>query len=397
MKERKRIYNKEFDLKNIEDYDIVCKSYCNIIKELLLKKYDIHSELISSFNDEFRHVDLLIRTKTGRKYIVDPLNDLIEMQVGLRTNNFASKNYYEKVYSKTIKEISFLDEKQLEEIDKKIDYIKNEKYLDDLFFEFKNKIDNLDDLLKEDDKFAKKLLGREYNGEKILQDEKTVLKLKIISKVLNNRKYLNGIVDLLMYSKIVVGQLFDEREQEKIKVCSFWADSKDITNDKLNNLLEDKNKKKRGVVIKFGDKNFIFSLNSGSLEYTDKIWNEILKKNKIFIKPQYPVYLLEYLKANGADRNIVHNNEFLKLFSKFENDLLTLGKSIEKIRDENIFIQSGVIYAKNADNEYISYRVEDGNLVVKDYKRNLKHTIFYNDEGRDIVYNTEKNLSEDDK
>lgn len=86
---RADIYDKEIDLSNIQEFNIVCKSYCNIIKELLKQNYDIDVELISPFNDRFRHVDLLIKTKGGNRYIVDPLTDLIEMQVGMRTNNFA--------------------------------------------------------------------------------------------------------------------------------------------------------------------------------------------------------------------------------------------------------------------------------------------------------------------
>ena len=93
--DRDTMYNRKIDLNDIRDFSIVCKSYCDVIKELLNGLYGIDSEVISAFNDRFRHVDLLIKTKTGNRYIVDPLTDLVEMQVGLKTNNFASKVYYE--------------------------------------------------------------------------------------------------------------------------------------------------------------------------------------------------------------------------------------------------------------------------------------------------------------
>ena len=72
IEDRESIYNKEIDLNNIQDFAIVCKSYCNIIKNLLKCVYNIDTELVSPFEDKFRHVDLLIKTKNGKKYIVDP-------------------------------------------------------------------------------------------------------------------------------------------------------------------------------------------------------------------------------------------------------------------------------------------------------------------------------------
>ena len=35
-------------------------------------------------------------------------------------------------------------------------------------------------------------------------------------------------------------------------------------------------------------------------------------------------------------------------------------------------------------------------MIIKDYIKNLKHTVFYQDEGRDISYKTESILKEDE-
>ncbi len=78
--------------------------------DLLKQVYNIDSELVSPFEDKFRHVDLLIKTKNGKNYIVDPLTDLIEMQVSMRTNNFASEEYYNSNYTGILNNISFLNE-----------------------------------------------------------------------------------------------------------------------------------------------------------------------------------------------------------------------------------------------------------------------------------------------
>ena len=322
IEDRESIYNKEIDLNNIQDFAIVCKSYCNIIKNLLKCVYNIDTELVSPFEDKFRHVDLLIKTKNGKKYIVDPLTDLIEMQVGIRTNNFASENYYNSNYSNILGNISFLNESTLEEIDNKIGYKFDGVYLDDFLKLLKTKLNNIEDLLQTNDSIAFELLGQKYDRKKFSEKERTGLKLKFISKYLNNRKHLNGVVDLVMFSNMVIKKLFTDVEQEQIHVYSFFVDNKDLKDENLKSVLINKENRKRGVVINFDDNNYIFSLNSTVLEYDKDTWKNIMKENNIFIKPQYPVKLLKYLKNNGADRNIVHNNEFLKLFNKFENDLL---------------------------------------------------------------------------
>lgn len=396
LNERNTIYNKKLDLKDIKDFNIVCKSYCNIIKELLKKNYDIDSELISPFNDKFKHVDLLIKTKNGNKFIVDPLSDLIEMQVGLRTNNFASKNYYDSTYTGIIKNVNFINDEELEEIDDKIGYKNNNMYLDDFFKLLKIKLDNIEEILEKDELVSINLLGKKYNGDKLLDNERTDLKLNFIIKYLSNRKKLNGIVDLLMFSNIVLKNLFTKEEQEKIHIYSFWVDEQDLRDKNLKDILINKENRKRGIVINFNGKNYIFSLSSNSLKYDDKQWSKLIEKNNIFIKPQYPVKLLKYLKSNGADRNIVHNNEFLRLFNKFEKYLLNNSQSLEDIKDNNVFIQDGMIFIQYKDKS-ISFKIENGNLVIKDYKRNLKHIVFYQDEGRNITYKTEDIIKNDEK
>ncbi len=396
VNDRDYIYNKKNDLTNIENFNIVCKSYCNVIKELLKQNYNIDSELISPFDDRFRHVDLLIKTKSGNRYIVDPLTDLIEMQVGLRTNNFASKRYYDSLYTKIIENVSFLDDKELEEIDDKIDYKNDGLYLDDFLKLLKIKLDNMEEILQKDESISINLLGRKYDENKIYDSQLTDLKLRFISKYLNNRKNLNGMVDLLMFSNIVIKNLFTEKEQEKIHSYSFWVDERDLKDTNLRNILINKENRKRGVVISFNGRNYIFSLSPNSLEYGEEEWKKIIEENHIFIKPQYPVKLLKYLKSKGADRNIVHNNEFLRLFNKFENYLLNNGQSLEDIRDNNVFIQDGMIFIRFGNNN-ISFKIENGNLTIKDYKKNLKHTVFYQDEGRNISYRTEEILKNNEK
>ena len=171
----------------------------------------------------------------------------------------------------------------------------------------------MEEILKKDESISINLLGRKYDENKIYDSQLTDLKLRFISKYLNNRKNLNGMVDLLMFSNIMIKNLFTEKEQEKIHSYSFWVDERDLKDTNLRNILINKENRKRGVVISFNGRNYIFSLSPNSLEYGEEEWKKKVEENYIFIKPQYPVKLLKYLKSNGVDRNIVHNNEFLRL------------------------------------------------------------------------------------
>lgn len=396
INDRDTIYNKEIDLSNIQDFSIVCKSYCDILRELLKQMYEIDSEVISSYNDRFRHVDLLIKTKRGNNYIVDPLTDLIEMQAGLRTNNFASKKYYENSYIGILDNVKFLTEDELEQIDDKIGYKNNTVYLDDSLKNLKIDFYNFEKFLQKNKSIAIELLGNKYDGRELSSDEKIDLKLKYISKYLNNRRYLNGFVELVMFSDIVIKSVFSEEEQKKIHAYSFFVDKDDLQNLELSNILKSSENRKRGRVISINGRNYIFSLNENTLQYDDEQWEKIIKENNIFVKPEYPVQLLKYIKANGADRNIVHNNEFLRLFNKFETALLNSGKTLEDIKNDNISIQGDIILTKFGNN-YILYKIENGHLVVKDYGKNQKHIIFYEDEGRNITYKTEAILRLNEK
>ena len=396
INDRNTIYNKEIDLSNIQDFSIVCKSYCDILRELLKQVYEMDSEVISAYNDRFRHVDLLIKTKGGNNYIVDPLTDLIEMQAGLRTNNFASKKYYENSYIGILDNVKFLTEDELEQIDDKIGYKNDTVYLDDSLRNLKIDFYNFEESLQKNESIAIELLGNKYDGRELSGDEKIDLKLKYISKHLNNRRYLNGFVELVMFSDIVIKSVFSEEEQKKIHTYSFFVDKDDLQNLELSNIFKSSENRKRGRVISINGRNYIFSLNENTLQYDDEQWQKIIKENNIFVKPEYPVQLLKYIKNNGADRNIVHNNEFLRLFNKFETALLNSGKTLEDIKNDNISIQGDMILTKFGNN-YISYKIENGHLVVKDYGKNQKHIIFYGDEGRNITYKTEPILKDSEK
>lgn len=167
IKAREKLYNKEIDVRNIDDFSIVCNTYCRIIGEVLKENYDIDTELISPHKDKFRHVDLLLKTKKGSKYILDPLMDLERMQIGLKPDSFASKEEYDRFYVGKIDGVSFLTDEELRLIDDSIHYTINGMYIDDSLDMLREDFDNLETVLMENDFLAEELLGKKYEGEKL--------------------------------------------------------------------------------------------------------------------------------------------------------------------------------------------------------------------------------------
>ena len=126
IEQRNFIYSQKMNPENITSFEIVCSSYCSIIKEILKNKYHIEVELIETDRDVFKHVALLLHTKMGNRYFIDPLMDLSEMKAGMRTHNFASKEKSDNPYIRVkIENLNFLDSKILENIDDKIEYKKH--------------------------------------------------------------------------------------------------------------------------------------------------------------------------------------------------------------------------------------------------------------------------------
>ena len=139
----------------------------------------------------------------------------------------------------------------------------------------------------------------------------------------------NGIVDLVMYINTVISKVFSKEEQSRIQVLNFFADEKDIINKELDLILDKKNKRDRGVVIKIGDKCFIIGLNVLFKEFSNNEWKEIVNENKIFVRPKFNVILLDYLKKNKK-------NKIITIATHIKED-------IESLCDEIIEIKNGTI------------------------------------------------------
>lgn len=83
---RRDVYEKDFYVEN--NNQIICKSLCQIIKKEL-DKY-VKCELLYTTNVGLMHCDLVVYVD-NKKFIIDPLADLVNIKNGLDLQHFCSK------------------------------------------------------------------------------------------------------------------------------------------------------------------------------------------------------------------------------------------------------------------------------------------------------------------
>ena len=144
----------------------VCKPLCNMVVEIL-QENGINAQTVSCDTDMFKHTDVLITTKSGKQYIINYLEDMENIQTGMKTPDFASKAYYERRYQKfenglttdgkDLKNISFLDEKTLDKIDSNLGYKQQNMYMNSVIEQIKSEFINFREIMAENEWATAKL------------------------------------------------------------------------------------------------------------------------------------------------------------------------------------------------------------------------------------------------
>ena len=148
----REIQNEE-DLENAlnsnESLSTVCKPLCIMIAEIL-KDNGIDAKTVSCDTDMFRHTDVLITTKSGKKYIINYLEDMEMIQTGMSTPDFAGRKYYERRYKKfegtvttdgkSLEGIDFISEDTLDKIDGNLGYKRYGMYMDVVIEQIRNEL-----------------------------------------------------------------------------------------------------------------------------------------------------------------------------------------------------------------------------------------------------------------
>lgn len=382
--ERHLIYTQKINPENVNSFEIVCSSYCSLLKTILNDKYGLKTYLIETDRDVFKHVALILVSKSGNKYFIDPLMDLSEMKSGMRTHNFASNEKNSNPYIRiTLENLSYLDQKTLEKIDEKIGFKKNHLYTDDKLCLLKNKLDKFE-LISDSDsknKFAELILNRptteiEYND---------TLNFKIISffELIRKDIAVNGLVDLMIWIKSSLNQLLSSEEKTKIKITDFFIDQSDLKDETIYEIMDVDEIRKRGILLEYNSNYIIFSTsNIQYLKFNAQEWEKARIKNNIFVKNTELISLYGYLNELELEPNILDHREFLKIFGKIEKRIIKNKKNPKDFID--------VIDRKKIVINYdfpIEFSIENNLLVLFNKNNTNKYSILFADEGRNIKYN----------
>lgn len=414
----------------------VCKPFCETVAEIL-NDNGITAETVSCDTDMFKHTDVLITTKNGKKYIINYLEDMENIQSKMKTPDFASQKYYERRYKKfenglttdgkDLKGISFLTQEELAKIDTNLGYKKYGMYMDDVIQQIKNEFSNFREVMadntwiakqaelekkaeeksfEEKEKLKKEIFDKYKNMTK---EEETEAKLDWLFSYFNDRMDIKGHADFVMYySRLLLKEVLTEEEYRSITRYDCYADTKNIPKDsKIKDILDsdnpDNSVKSRFCMIDLGNKLYAFSTKPNSYIKLDKNELEELEKYANISKTEKPSDLMLYLCDRGNALPLVFHplgskllNERAELIDKDLNDE-DRKKAIEdlsnQIQTTDEPVTSILIPYPDGEQKYI-YINEDDEFVLLS---NGKETIYHYNEENDTFDEEIKEKNEEER
>lgn len=309
---------------------VVCKPLCFMVAQIL-QENGMQAEPICCDTDIFRHTDVLLTTSSGKKYIINYLEDIENIQTGMSTPDFASEAYYERRYKKfeggvttdgkSLNGIAFLSKKELEKIDENLGYKRYNMYMDTVIQQLSVEFKNFRNIMAENEYLTElkakepiDKMGSEKLREKIFtkyekrSDEKILeQKLDWIFKFFNERMDITGHTDFVMYySRLLLARVLSEEEYHKLTRydCFVYKDKipKDsLISDVLDYENTENNSKLRFCLLKLRNKGYVFSTKPGVHKKLTQSEIEELEKYAVLNKSQKPSDLLLMLcdKGNG--------------------------------------------------------------------------------------------------
>lgn len=285
---RRKIYNKNlvFNKKHLK---ISCKSYCVLIQKIL-QQLNIKTTLFSAGKDEFKHF-ALIYTEADKKYYIDPLLDLVNLKIDANTQYFCCD------YNK-LQDLNILDNEQQSKINSIIKY--KESYSNFL-----------------------KTLPNNLSSNKIL-------KYIILSS------NLDSVSDCMIFLAKVIDDAFPNYKSDiKTSYCTVVETTK----------LKDKHKIAKGLNgLTFQYLNsFIYYFPS-----TRCFLETPISIKNIYIKPKYDLKNYKYIRKNDANRQIIDNIQFQKIFFNLEKEF--------NLEEKDISINDGDILIKKLNTKFSIYK-----------------------------------------
>lgn len=420
-------YNTQMDTQVLEEnirnnassLPAVCKPLCDMMVEIL-KENGLNAETVSCDTDMFRHVDVLLTTSSGKKYIINYLEDMENIQSGMKTPDFASEKYYERRYKKfedgvttdgkDLKNISFLAQERLEKIDENIGYKKYGLYMDQVIEEIRKEFENFR-IITAENEYLTEECRLEKSGEQITEEIKKDIKSKIEHKYqnmedtqilekkldwifdyFNQRMDITGHTDFVMYySRLLLKQVLSPEEYKKLTRYDCFVNKDEIPEESnIKDILNFENSedetKMRFCLLGLGEKAYAFSTKPNVYEKLDKEELEKLSKYANISKSQKPSDLVLKLcdrgnalplifhplgqkllnnRASLIDRNL-SESEIEKQTQELANSIKTTDGEVTSItipypdgRKEYIYINSKKEFTVKTDKETIIYHYND--------------------------------------
>ena len=431
LKGKANAYRNPMDKEEVEDVlksrtndniETVCKPLCDLVAKIL-NENGITAETVSCDTDIFRHTDVVITTKSGKKYIINYLEDMEHIQTGMKTPDFASESYYERRYKKfegstttdgkTLDGISFLDEEKLSQIDNNLGYKELDMYMDDVIERIKEEFSDYRSVMAENE-FLNEKLEMKKKGDEISDDELDKLKESIYKKYedlsddevlekkldwifdyFNDRMDINGHADFVMYySRLLLKRVLSPEEYEKLSRYEGFVYRDSIPeNSKINNILDlenpDNNNKVRFCLVNAGEKTYAFSTLASSYVKLNQEEIEELKEYANVSKSERPSDLMLYLCDRGNALPLVFHplggkmlNERAELIDKELSDedrKKAIQELSNNIQTTDVPVTSILIPYPDGSTKYL-YINKNDEFVVKEKN---KETIYHYDEKTD--------------
>lgn len=405
---------------------VVCKPLCEMVVEIL-KENGINAETVSCDTDMFRHVDVLLTTINGKKYIINYLEDIENIQTGMKTPDFASKEYYERRYkkfenglttdNKSLEKISFLGKDRLEQIDSNLGYKKYNLYMDDVIKQIREEFKNFRMIMAENEYLTEQIKQGEKKSEaEIYQKWQDMTDNEILEKKLdwifdyfNERMDITGHTDFVMYySRLLLKQVLTPKEYDKITRYDCFMYAKNIPEEcKISNILDfenDENKSKiRFCLLETPDKVYAFSTKPNEYQKLSKEEMEELKEYSIVSKSQKPSDLVLKLCDRGNALPLIFHplgsqilNERASLIDNTllkEEQTLELEKLVSSIKTTDGEVTSITIPYPDGETKYI-YIDNNDEFVVKSNRTKDTTIYHYNEENDNFTEEKIKEVEE---
>ncbi len=396
----------------------VCKPLCQMVAEIL-QENGINAETVSCDTDIFRHTDVLITTKSGKKYIINYLEDMENIQTGMATPDFASEKYYERRYKKfesglttdgkNLEQIDFLDKAIIDKIDKNLGYKKQNMYMDTVIAQIKKEFEKFREIMAENEWLTEELNLERNNATEeekekrkkeiytkyanMTDEEELEAKLDWIFNYFNQRMNIKGHADFVMYySRLLLKEVLSEEEYGAIARYDCFINRNQIkTNEKINNVLDfenlDSKRKLRFCIIKAGESAYAFSTKPNSFEKFTLEELEQLQKYANISKSERPSDLMLYLCDRGNALPLVFHplgskilNERASLISEdvSEEERAKIIKELsDNIKTTDEPVTSILIPYPDGTQKYLYINENDEFVIKEDNKEKIYH---YNEE-----------------